>query len=121
MLAVQRDKDYSTEYRFFMEAKFSEYPDDIVFKHGPFPFLIRDYCIGMELSGAPNITALDEAFNHTQINSTGFWSLNITKYLISGKSNFIIDYMNYRMWQPSGATPAPAINTGCGTLTYNIT
>ena len=32
-----------------------------------------------------------------------------------------MDYMNYTLWQPAGATPKPAINTGCGTLSYNIT
>lgn len=120
MPAVQRDGDYSTVYKFSLSAIFSEYPNEITFTHGPFDFLIRDYCVGMALSGPPGVMKLDNAFNISSGNVTEPWKFQISKYLVSGKSHFMMDYMSYTSWVPSG-DPIPAINTGCGILTYNLT
>lgn len=70
-------------------------------------------------TAVPNVLALDQAFNITIGGVQEPWKIKISKNFLSGKSSFVMDYMNYLIWQPSGS-PTPTKNTGCSGLSYTL-
>ena len=60
------------------------------------------------------------AFDQDQGNWTEPLVFNISKYLGTEESSFLMRYVNYTKFRPNGASWAPIINEKCGNLTYEI-
>ena len=92
-------------------------------------FFIRDYCAAMILDGPIEAIQLDDNFNMTKLeepkfdsvqgNWTKHWTFNISKYLMTEKSSFLLKYVNYTQWRPDSNWPE-VLNHKCGSLRYDI-
>ena len=118
MPTVMRESDYSTKYTFTIKAAFRDYPSQITFTYsGPVEFMIRDYCVGMQISNILGVTAQDSNVDVTMASSKEPWIVQISKHLFSGQSSFIMRKLTYQPYQPVSSS----VKTQCGNLAYTFT
>lgn len=117
-----------TEYIFTIEAYWEIHQDQPSMKMAGHSFFIGDFCAAMSLN-IPwtekdeathfNLTMLTPSpYNATQGNWTEPLVFNISKYLRSDESSFLMQYISYTKFQPPTATWAPVVNAECGNLIY---
>ena len=123
------NKDWRTKYDFIIKACWPEYLDQNCFTTADEPFYIRDYCAAMRIDSPTQVTVDDTPLNITileqpvfdlvQGNFTEPLSYNISKYLMTEDSRFILEKANYTKYRPDASWPE-IVNKGCGNLNFGV-
>ena len=123
------NKDWRTKYDFKIEACWQEHPDQKCLTMADQPFYVRDYCAAMRIDGPPQVTMDETPFNMTVVEPPVFdpvqgnfsepLSYNISKYLMTEDSHFVLENFNYTKYRPDASWPE-IVNQGCGKLELDL-